>query len=367
MDETTGTTITDAVGNVSSDMSANMTTAAHLVSGAPLGDESTYSYTANWSGISQSLTSSNGNFTVDGINGTLNGIHVYKVNGMPVNQSGIPSLNTNQTYFGVFTVNDPNSTYSISYDYLGYSDAVTNENYLGLFDRTANNVSPWNTASATVDASNNRITLADTGRTEIVLGFNNGTCDDPIIQSTTGITGNSATIHWITGNATSWTIEYGVSGFMPGTGQITVAGNTGITINGLAPSTDYDFYISADCGTIGTSTLVGPESFTTLFIPSATYLGPARSMKFDGDDDYIQLNSPLDIGMGSHTFETWVKIPTVGTGGLTAGERVGVLIGSYNSANSINYEVSADGKMRVYWNAAEVDFTSAFYIYIKII
>ncbi|WP_300665347.1 LamG-like jellyroll fold domain-containing protein [Fluviicola sp.] len=358
LDETTGTTITDASGNISSDMSANMTPAARLVSGAPLGDESTYSYNASWSGISQSLTSPNGNFMVDGINGTLNGIHVYKVNGTPTNQSGIPSLNTNQTYFGVFTVNDPNSTYAVSYDYSGYADAVTNENYLGLFNRHANNSSPWNTASATVDTPNNRITLTDTGRTEIVLGFNNGTCDDPVIQSTTGITGSSAIINWITGNASSWTIEYGLSGFTPGTGQIIVAGNTGVTINGLISNTSYDFYISADCGTIGASSLVGPQSFTTLHIPGATYLGPARSMKFDGDDDYIQLNSPLNIGMGSHTFETWVKIPVVGTGGLTAGERVGVLIGSYNSANSINYEVSADGKMRVYWNAAEVDFTS---------
>jgi hypothetical protein len=358
LDETTGTAITDATGNVSSDMSANMTTAARLVSGAPLGDESVYTYGTTWTGITQTLSSSNGDFTVDGINGTLNGIHVYKVNGIPTNQSGIPSLNTNQTYFGVFTVNDPNSAYQITYDYSGYADAVTNENYLGLFDRSTNNSSPWNTTSITLDTPNNEITAVDTGRTEIVLGFINGTCDDPIIQSTTGITGNSATINWIVGNATSWTIEYGLSGFTPGTGQITVASNTGITINGLTPNTSYDFYISADCGTIGTSSLVGPESFTTLYIPSATYLGPARSLKFDGDDDYIQLNSPLDIGMGSHTFETWVKIPTVGTGGLTAGERVGVLIGSYNSANSINYEVSADGKLRVYWNAAEVDFTS---------
>ncbi|MNU80304.1 Laminin G domain protein [compost metagenome] len=358
LDEAAGTTLADATGNISSDMSANMTTSAHLVSGAPLGDESVYTYGTTWTGITQSLSSSNGNFTVDGINGALNGIHVYKVNGVPTNQSGIPSLNTNQTYFGVFTVNDPASTYAVTYNYSGYADAVTNENYLGLFGRNANNLSPWNNTSATLDASNNKITVADTGRTEIVLGFINGTCDDPILQSTTNITGNSATINWTVGNASSWTIEYGLSGFTPGTGQITVAGNTGVTINGLTPNTSYDFYISADCGTIGTSSLVGPESFTTLYIPSATYLGSARSMKFDGDDDYIQLSSPLNIGTGSHTFETWVKIPTVGTGGLTAGERVGVLIGSYNSANSINYEVSADGKLRVYWNAAEVDFTS---------
>lgn len=359
LDETTGTSITDATGSVPSDMTANMTTAARVTSGAPLGDESVYSYNANWTGISHSLNSPNGNFTVDGITGTLNGIHVYKVNGAPINQSGIPTLSTNQTYFGVFTVNDPASTYSVSYDYSGYADAVTNENYLGLFDRTANNISPWNTASATIDAPNNLVTLADTGRTEIVLGFINGTCDDPVLQATTGITGYSATINWITGNASSWTIEYGVSGFTPGTGQTTVAGNTGITINGLAPDTDYDFYISADCGTIGASGQVGPGTFTTLYIPSATYLGPARSMKFDGDDDYIQLDSPLStLGNSSHTFETWVKIPVVGTDGLTAGERVGVLIGSYNSANSINYEVSATGKMRVYWNEAEVDFTS---------
>lgn len=360
LDEAVGTNFVDATGSVSSDMSANMTIAARVTSGAPLGDESVYSYNANWSGITQSLTSPNGNFTVDGMNGTLNGIHLYKVNGTPINQSGIPSLNTNQTYFGVFTVNDPASTYQISYNYGGFADAVTNENYLGIFNRIANNSNPWNTSTVTIDAANNLITVPDTGRTEIVLGFINGTCDDPVLQATTDITGYNATINWATGNASSWTIEYGVSGFTPGTGQTTVAGNPGITINGLTPNTDYDFYISADCGTIGTSSQVGPGTFTTLYIPGATYLGPARSMKFDGDDDYIQLDSPLaTLGSSSHTFETWVKIPVVGTGGLTAGERVGVLIGSYNSANSINYEVTATGKMRVFWNAAEVDFTSA--------
>lgn len=357
LNQITGTTVTDATGNVNSELT-NMPTTALVTSGAPLGNESVNTYGTTWTGISQTLSSTNGNLTIDNINGNLNGIHLYRVDGAPTSLNGIPSLNGNQTYYGVFTVNDATATYDINYDYSNYPDAVANETYISLYDRYSNSTTPWNTNPAVIDLPNNLFTASDTGRTELILAYTNGSCDDPILQTITNITANSATINWTTGNATSWTIEYGPTGFTPGNGQIITATSSGTTINGLTQSTDYDYYISADCGTIGSSSLVGPESFSTLHIPSATYLGSARSLKFDGDDDYIQLNSPLSIGNKSHTFETWLKVPQVGTNGLTSGERVGILLGSYNSTNSINYEISADGKMRVYWNTAEVDFIS---------
>ena len=55
------------------------------------------------------------------------------------------------------------------------------------------------------------------------------------------------------------------------------------------------------------------------------------AIKFDGNDDWIQLPKPLNIGSSSNTIEMWLKIPKVGEG-LNSGERVGILLGNYSSS-----------------------------------
>ncbi|UZR96533.1 LamG-like jellyroll fold domain-containing protein [Chondrinema litorale] len=74
-------------------------------------------------------------------------------------------------------------------------------------------------------------------------------------------------------------------------------------------------------------------------------------LNFDGIDDYIQLNSVLDIGNISNTVELWVKIPEVGTGNLTAGERVGIILGNYDDNPNAGWEIHDDGQLRLYWNS----------------
>lgn len=67
------------------------------------------------------------------------------------------------------------------------------------------------------------------------------------ISSTT----NTATISWTPNGAeAAWSIEWGVPGFQPGTGnEIGSATATATThiINGLNPSTNYDVWVAADC------------------------------------------------------------------------------------------------------------------------
>ncbi len=77
---------------------------------------------------------------------------------------------------------------------------------------------------------------------------------------------DSAKVNWVDNNgpSSSFTIEYGASGFTPGSGT-TVSGitDTSYTITGLSGQTTYDFYVTADCGTGGTAAQAGPASFTT--------------------------------------------------------------------------------------------------------
>ena len=49
------------------------------------------------------------------------------------------------------------------------------------------------------------------------------------------------------GDANSFRVEYGPSGFIPGTGMIFQSSNTQITIDDLAAETVYDFYITGIC------------------------------------------------------------------------------------------------------------------------
>ena len=77
--------------------------------------------------------------------------------------------------------------------------------------------------------------------------------------------------------------------------------------------------------------------------------------EFDGANDQITLSSNLSVGSLSNTISSWVKIPTVGSGGLGGSERVGILLGNYNSSPNCNWELHNDGQMRTYWNGGQIN------------
>lgn len=91
-------------------------------------------------------------------------------------------------------------------------------------------------------------------------------CPVPTNISATNIMENSATANW-TGDATaSHLVEYGASGFTPGTGTIVEATGLSIVIPSLAPNTTYDFYLQRICAVdfIDTSNYSTVTTFTTL-------------------------------------------------------------------------------------------------------
>ena len=75
-----------------------------------------------------------------------------------------------------------------------------------------------------------------------------------------------------------------------------------------------------------------------------------QALKFDGSGDFVSLDKPLAIGSKSNTVSAFMRIPSVGAGGLASGERVGVVLGNYNNTPNTNWELSNVGQMRIYWN-----------------
>ena len=75
----------------------------------------------------------------------------------------------------------------------------------------------------------------------------------------------------------------------------------------------------------------------------------------DGDNDQITLSSSLTIGSSSNTMPAWVKVPTVGTGGLDSGEGASDILGNYPDSPNTNWELHTAGQMRIYWKGGEID------------
>lgn len=92
------------------------------------------------------------------------------------------------------------------------------------------------------------------------------TCPAPTSLSATNVSDVSATLNWVEqGTATLWNIEYGLQGFVHGTGTSIIINSYPYVLTGLTPSTNYSFYIRSICGPSDTSFWAGPVLFTTFF------------------------------------------------------------------------------------------------------
>jgi len=173
-DEGTGTVLNDLTANNLNGTLVNVNTATDWkISGAAIGDESSYNYPNSWAGQSVSLNSTNdGNLTIDNITGSPNGLHIYKVNTLPNTSAGIKNLPNNDTYYGVFVVGGAGTDYNINYDYSNNTDAINDEFNLNLYGRFDNSIQSWNTLNSTTNTTNNTIlkTVNTSRNQEIILG-----------------------------------------------------------------------------------------------------------------------------------------------------------------------------------------------------
>lgn len=89
-------------------------------------------------------------------------------------------------------------------------------------------------------------------------------CSPPSALTLVGGTDSSLVLGWTTGGASNWQIEYGPTGFSPGSGTLVNAGSNPFTLTGLMATTTYDVYVRDSCGTGDVSTWLGPINATTL-------------------------------------------------------------------------------------------------------
>ncbi|MGB1039900.1 MAG: T9SS type A sorting domain-containing protein [Flavobacteriales bacterium] len=92
-------------------------------------------------------------------------------------------------------------------------------------------------------------------------------CPRPSLLTNLFVLSDSAKFAWTNGLADSiWQVQYGLSGFAPGTGTFKTDNNDSIAIGGLIPGSNYDIYLRSICTVGDTSKWIGPLSFTTLCI-----------------------------------------------------------------------------------------------------
>ena len=79
------------------------------------------------------------------------------------------------------------------------------------------------------------------------------------------------------------------------------------------------------------------------------------AVAFDGAKGTIELTSILPIGGTDNTLSAWINVPKVGTEGLGAKERVGILLGNFADTPNANWELHATGETRWHWNNGKPD------------
>ena len=98
-------------------------------------------------------------------------------------------------------------------------------------------------------------------------------CAPPTALSAANVSTTTAALTYTAGNgtATTYTVQYGPSGFNPalpssGTNVYATVSttSTSVPVTGLTANTAYQFYVTKSCGSSQTSQMAGPYTFTTL-------------------------------------------------------------------------------------------------------
>lgn len=317
-EEATGNTALDFTGNFNGTLNNSAPSNANrILSGAALGDESVELYPGSWVGQNLNLTSAAfGNISLSTFSGTAQGLHLYRVDNAPNTIAGISNAGGNNTYYGYFVVEPSTFSFVSAYDYSNFPQAVTDENSILLYGRSANNSPTWMDDAANVNTAANVITkIYSDNQKELIIGnFVSAPCNAPTSLNASNLTLNSAQLSWISGGSGIWNIEYGLQGFTQGTGSTVQVSSNPFLLSGLTPNTAYEFYVQDDCGA-SSSTFTGPFLFTTSFIPSNQYLGSGMALNFNGGgSEWVNCTggtakvsaSSLGLPTSGITLEAWV-------------------------------------------------------------
>ena len=252
----------------------NAVTSSWKISGAPIGDKSTYTYIDD---ANQNITATglpdlqNGVLKVRNVSGAF-GVQIYKVNSLP---NTTLNFNTpDSTYYGVFLTNvADNTVYDVGFDYTTDTAAVTDERNFKLFCRNQNSDLFWSDYYALQDTSTHILSKQGVrNRKEYILGSIQAlSCAPPSLINTKNQTDSSFTIGWTSGGSSTWNTQWGIEGFQlgSGTGKVNTTTNPQ-TIIGIVPKYFYEFYVQDTCNGNGSSYWVGPFTFSNQTCISTT-------------------------------------------------------------------------------------------------
>lgn len=275
LNEQSGLLLEDLTSNNNDANIVNGIAANLVISGAPIGNVSVNKYGASLTSETLELiTPNSGTFTINNFNG-ITGIHLYQVDNQPTLTDGLNNLTGNSTYFGAFICDNTNlSSFNSKYDYTNYSNAISDESNLILFNRLKNDYTPWTNSLSIQNNSSNLFTNPNNNnRREWMLGTSTGlscnTTDSIFVVSGTP---TSALIGW-NSDASNWNIVWGVQGFDVNNG--TTINNTSTNpfdFTNLASGVVYEMYVQDTCAGVGSGLWIGPFSFTAEQCQSPTQL-----------------------------------------------------------------------------------------------
>ena len=116
---------------------------------------------------------------------------------------------------------------------------------------------------------------------------NSNNCGLPADLAAVQVNSTSAQLGWDPRQETAFELEYGINGFVRGSGTVIQTSQTTILINNLEPATTYDVYLRSNCGSQGFSNYIDTE-FTTL-------------------DPVVLCNTPTDLILTSPPTSTTVS------------------------------------------------------------
>ena len=162
-------------------------------------------------------------------------------------------------------------------------------------------------------------------------------CPEPNAVITTAVTPNSATISW-TSTATSFVVEYGITGFTPGTGTTVTVTGTSTTLSPLAGNTEYVAYVKTVCSGTSESTWAS-VTFRTTQPPAANDLCTTATALTVGTDFASNALTATSIGATTGTQvpscsssvanDVWFSLVVPANGNVTV--QTGEVAGSDNS------------------------------------
>lgn len=163
----------------------------------------------------------------------------------------------------VFTINAGNVWFNRNVDLTNTPGVANNPNFalriVATFDSNGTQYSAANSTSSYGTAGTNRFDMVTfRGRT-----YTTPVCANPVNVGFNNVSETTANVTWNASASNAVNVEYGVAGFTQGSGTMLSAASGSLQLTALTPSTVYEVYLQNFCLFGGSSSVVGPFTFTT--------------------------------------------------------------------------------------------------------